>query len=69
MEVKMTNDATRAALAARVRRVLKEHQREGLNMIGNVDQLVNTLVHTVGEWIEEQKSADTPKRLQEKKSA
>lgn len=40
-------------LAARLREVLKEHQRDGLSMIGGVDKLVHTLVHAVHEWIEE----------------
>jgi hypothetical protein len=31
---------------------LKEHQHEGLNMIGNADQLLHRLVNAVEEWIE-----------------
>ena len=42
----------RAALAARLKETLKEHQREGLNMIGNVDQLLSRLVQTVEQWTE-----------------
>jgi len=41
-------------LEAKLRTVLKEHQREGLNMIGNVDQLVTRLVRAVAEWVEEE---------------
>ncbi len=43
-----------SALAARVREVLKEHQRDGLNMIGNVDKLVASLVQAVQAWEDEQ---------------
>jgi hypothetical protein len=31
---------------------LKEHQHEGLNMIGNADQLLHRLVEEVEEWSE-----------------
>lgn len=44
------DDTKRNALAASLRAVLKDHQREGLNMIGNVDQLVQRLVHAVEQW-------------------
>jgi hypothetical protein len=37
-------------LSARLREVLKEHQRDGLNMIGNVDKLVASLVQAVQDW-------------------
>jgi hypothetical protein len=43
-----------SALAARLREVLKEHQRDGLNMIGNVDKLVASLVQAVEAWEDEQ---------------
>ena len=43
-----------STLAARLREVLKEHQRDGLNMIGNVDKLVASLVQAVQEWENEQ---------------
>ena len=49
-------------LATRLREVLKEHQRDGLNMIGNVDKLVVSLVHAVEKWLDDQ-------RVAEKKSA
>jgi hypothetical protein len=42
----------RSQLEARLRETLKNHQREGLNMIGNVDQLLGSLMHTVEEWLE-----------------
>ncbi len=41
-------------LETKLRNALKEHQREGLNMIGNVDQLVTRLVRAVAEWVEEE---------------
>ncbi|HEY5028251.1 MAG TPA: hypothetical protein VIK39_07565 [Candidatus Angelobacter sp.] len=31
---------------------MKEHQHEGLNMIGNADQLLHRLVEAVEEWSE-----------------
>ena len=49
----MSLHITESELAARLRGVLKEHQREGLNMIGNVDQLVTRLTHAVHDWIAE----------------
>ena len=49
-------------LETRLREVLKEHQRDGLSMIGNVDKLVVSLVHAVESWLEEE-------RIAEKKSA
>jgi len=41
-------------LAARLREVLKDHQRDGLNVIGNVDKLVARLVEAVHDWENEQ---------------
>jgi hypothetical protein len=41
-------------LEVKLRGALKEHQREGLNMIGNVDQLVARLVRAVAEWVEDE---------------
>lgn len=49
---------THSELAARLREVLKEHQRDGLSMIGNVDKLVGSLVHAVPQWIEEEPAAE-----------
>jgi len=53
---------THNELASRLREVLKDHQRDGLNMIGNVDKLVVSLVQAVEKWLDEQ-------RVAEKKSA
>ena len=41
-------------LAKRLREVLKEHQRDGLSMIGNVDKLVGSLVQAVEAWVQEE---------------
>jgi hypothetical protein len=46
----------RSQLEARLRETLKNHQREGLNMIGNVDQLLGRLMHTVEEWLEAERA-------------
>jgi hypothetical protein len=46
------DDVKRNQLEARVKEALKEHQREGLNMIGNVDQLAQRLVRAVEQWID-----------------
>jgi hypothetical protein len=35
-----------------LREVLKDHQRDGLSMIGNVEQLTRRLVQAVEGWIE-----------------
>jgi len=43
-----------STLASRLREVLKEHQRDGLNVIGNVDKLVARLVEAVRDWENEQ---------------
>jgi hypothetical protein len=53
---------THTELATRLREVLKEHQRDGLSMIGNVDKLVNSLVQSVQDWIKNE-------RLLQKKTA
>ena len=42
----------KAELEARLRHALREHQHEGLNMIGNADQLLHRLVDAVEEWTE-----------------
>jgi Txe/YoeB family toxin of Txe-Axe toxin-antitoxin module len=52
-----TSTHTDTELAARIREVLKEHQRDGLSMIGNVDKLVGSLVRAVHDWIEEERNA------------
>jgi hypothetical protein len=46
------DDVKRNQLEARVKEILKEHQREGLNMIGNVDQLAQKLVRAVEQWVD-----------------
>lgn len=56
------DDVKRNELEARLKEALREHQREGLNMIGNVDQLVHRLIEAVEQWIENE-------RLAERKSA
>ena len=40
-------------LENKLRLALREHQHEGLNMIGNADQLLHRLVRAVEEWITE----------------
>jgi hypothetical protein len=49
---------TQHHLETRLREVLKQHQRDGLSMIGNVDRLVGTLVRAVEDWIEEIKVSE-----------
>jgi hypothetical protein len=53
----MTHEVNHLELAARLREVLKEHQRDGLSMIGNVDKLVASLTRAVEEWIAEDSPA------------
>lgn len=47
------NEQMRSELGAAIRRAVKEHQQEGLNMIGGADQLVERLVSAVEAWLEE----------------
>ena len=42
----------RVELEAKLRQTLKDHQHEGLHMVGGVDQLIARLVNTVEEWLE-----------------
>ena len=49
---------THSELATRLREVLKEHQRDGLSMIGGVDKLVHSLVRAVHDWIEEEQGLE-----------
>ena len=42
----------REELQTKLREVLKDHQRDGLSMIGNVEQLTRRLVQAVEGWIE-----------------
>jgi hypothetical protein len=51
MEMTM-DDVKRNELEVRVKETLREHQREGLNMIGNVDQLAQRLVRAVEQWVD-----------------
>jgi hypothetical protein len=45
------DDVKRNELEHTLRETLKEHQRDGLNMIGNVDQLVHRLTEAVDQWL------------------
>jgi hypothetical protein len=45
---------SKTELENKLRQALKEHQHEGLNMIGSADQLLHRLVDAVDEWIEDQ---------------
>ena len=47
------NHLRKADLEQTLRRALREHQHEGLNMIGNADQLLHRLVGAVEDWIAE----------------
>lgn len=47
------DELRRTELEYRLRHALKEHQHEGLNMIGNADQLLHRLVAAVEDLIEE----------------
>ena len=42
----------KSELEAKLRHALREHQHEGLNMIGNADLLLHRLVEAVEEWSE-----------------
>lgn len=42
----------RIELEAQLRQTLKDHQHEGLHMVGGVDQLIARLLNTVEEWLE-----------------
>lgn len=52
----------RDELEAKLKNALKEHQREGLNMIGNVDQLVRRLVQAVEQWIDKDRLAERERK-------
>ncbi|HWZ44197.1 MAG TPA: bifunctional precorrin-2 dehydrogenase/sirohydrochlorin ferrochelatase [Candidatus Saccharimonadales bacterium] len=65
----MSREFTQPELAGRIREVLKEHQREGLNMIGNVDKLVNRLAQAVHGWMEETEEDNAREEAKAKKSA
>lgn len=54
-ERKLTMDQSRRdELEAKVKEVLREHQRDGLNMIGSVEQLTRRLVQAIERWIEQE---------------
>jgi len=42
----------RTELEAKIRETLKDHQHEGLHMVGGADQLIARLVDTVEEWLQ-----------------
>ncbi|HWG48722.1 MAG TPA: hypothetical protein VN669_03460 [Candidatus Acidoferrales bacterium] len=44
-------DSTRRdELEIRLRKAVKEHQQEGLHLIGGTDELIARLLNTVEEW-------------------
>ena len=47
------DERKRTQLEHRLRQALKEHQHEGLNMIGNADQLLHRLVAAVESLLED----------------
>jgi hypothetical protein len=42
----------RIELEAKLRQTLKDHQHEGLHMVGGVDQLIVRLLDTVEVWLQ-----------------
>jgi hypothetical protein len=48
------DEIKRDELQAKLREVLRDHQRDGLSMIGNVEQLTRRLVQAVEGWIEQE---------------
>ena len=48
--------STQAELATRIKNVLKEHQRDGVNVIGGVDKLVASVVTAIQEWIDDDRA-------------
>lgn len=56
------DNTRRDELETRLRNALKEHQHEGLHLIGGTDQLIARLLRAVEEW-----ELGTP--LQARKSA
>ena len=43
--------AKKTELEIKLKQVLRDHQHEGLNMIGSADQLLHSLVDAVDEWL------------------
>ncbi len=41
----------RIELETKLRQTLKDHQHEGLHMVGGADQLIGRLLDTVEEWL------------------
>jgi hypothetical protein len=54
-EVNMSLKAT--PLETKIREALKEHQHEGLHMIGGVDQLVGRILSAVEQWLDEERTS------------
>ena len=52
---------SKADLENKLRQALREHQHEGLNMIGNADQLLHRLVQAVEDWSEGRSSLNRQK--------
>ena len=46
------DEEKRKELEARFKQTLKEHQHEGLHMVGGVEQLIARLVSAVEDWME-----------------
>jgi len=51
------DQAKRDELQTTLREVLRDHQRDGLSMIGNVEQLTRRLVEAVEGWIDQESFA------------
>jgi hypothetical protein len=49
----MMESLQRTELEKRLRAALREHQHEGLHMVGGVDQLIPLLLAAVEEWLQE----------------
>jgi hypothetical protein len=45
-------DLQRSELEQRLKSALKEHQHEGLHMVGGVEQLIPRLIAAVEDWLE-----------------
>jgi hypothetical protein len=49
----MMESLQRSELEKRLKAALREHQHEGLHVVGGVDQLIPLLVAAVEEWLED----------------
>ncbi len=47
------DNSQRIELEAKLRQTLKDHQHEGLHMVGGVDQLITRLLDTVEQWLQD----------------